>query len=307
MTRAVEGGPMSRSLRSLLLALAASLAGCAELQQAIDEVEAADAAEESAARESRPAPAAPQRSADGRAFAGVFHFVGGDGTVSVVKLAVRGAKVAGTLDAVAVDASVVGDGAASGRLVAAGTDIVVGEVSMSVDGDSLFVGVQTIDPRSGERGEPFEIEYVRGAPPVRAAAAPKRAESRPAPSAPGPARGSAPAPSADLYADLVGRWRHSWQIVDRYASVAGEVWAVFESDGTFAYGAGRAFGGDGNTSVESSGWNPKRGRWRSSKGETIQVAWDDEGVWFEWATCLWVNGTLQLTYRDGDKQRFYRQ
>jgi len=166
----------TRLVRVFLPAL--FLAGCTDLQQNADDGSREQTPAGRTASSTPVQQIAPTvRAFDGSALPGIYHFVAENGAVNVVKLAVRGQAVVGTIDDSEIAAELVADGCAKGRVLRPDTRAVIGAIAVATVDGGLGVALAMLDPRTGGRGPEGQFVFARGAPTAAARAQPRRSSA----------------------------------------------------------------------------------------------------------------------------------
>ena len=170
----------------------------------------------------------------------------------VVRIEVAGGRLAGTLD-VPGSRTIALWGDALGRYargtMSSGVD--TGEFEALAEGDTLVL-------KLSQRAEVVPLRLQRIDPSTAAAPPGKAPAPSPTPAPPGPTGAGDPR--------LVGTWVSQTMIRSGDAGMTSEQFLVFNPDGTYAYGRGRAVAGGSNWSYEGGGGATERGRWRTENG-----------------------------------------
>jgi hypothetical protein len=209
----------------------------------------------------------------------------------VVRIAVTGGQVAGTLDAPG-SKPIALMGNALGRYargtMSSGSE--TGEFEALVEGETLNLRLS-----QGAETVPLRLQRVEQ---TTAAAPPPT----------GPAPGPEPAvPGGAGDTRLVGTWVSQTLITSGDASMASEEFLIFRADGWYAYGKGRAVAGGSNWGVQGGGGPTERGRWRAQDG--IFYILQQDGQWQRVGRYgMTEDGqTMRITYEGGGRKLWSRR
>ena len=228
--------------------------------------------------------------------AGTYAIQGQSGPI-VVRIQVSGARLIGTLEApdsntIVLQGSVTG-GHARGTITAVGGS---GEFEAGVEGDTLRLTLsQQAGP--GQEAITLPLQLQRIDPSVGAAPG----GDPPAPGAGPPVQG------AGGDARLVGVWVSQDLITSGSASMASDLFLVFDADGSYAYGKGRAVAGGSNWSYEGGGGATERGRWRAEEGALYLAA--QSGEWKRVGRYGMTDDgqTMRIIYEAGGRRLWQRR
>jgi hypothetical protein len=212
--------------------------------------------------------------------------------VMVVRIEVSGGRLAGTLDVpgtrtIALRGQALGR-YARGTMSSGGES---GEFEALVQGETLNLRLSTT-----AQSVPLQLQRVNPS----TAAVP-----------PGPA--PAPGPGAAVQTGagdprLVGTWVGQTMISSGDASMTSEQFLIFNADGSYMYGQGRAVaGGSGWSHDFGSGSAPERGRWRSEDG--ILFLAGQGGQWKRIGRYGMTDDgqTMRITYDGGGRKLWSRR
>ena len=249
--------------------LLVAAAGCGESPAAADEGGVKGGAENTAV-----APATPDP------FTGTFHATF-DGKRAVMNLTRAGDRVTGNIDDVSVD-GIISDVTARGSVVESASGALV-KYELVATNDSIEMRLSVTNPQTGEPVAVPPVVFTRRT--AEQLAAEKAAEK-------------------ERDGRLVGHWRHTYTRVSGGISIAIDYWLWLEPDGTCTRFSNMA-GGGVDIGFEGAG-DRTVGRWKTAD-KALYTSGSPDGEPRFLGRYQVSDGTMLLTYNNGDKEIWERQ